>query len=149
MEVNEILDENTIIVDLDCTTKDEAIRKLTEVLYTQKYITDKVQFLDDIYKREQLGQTGIGNYIAIPHGLSSAVSKVGVAIGISQNELEWETLDGNGVKIIILFSVGIDGEGSREHLKILSSFARKLGNDDIVEALKKAVSTQEVINAFS
>ena len=50
---------------------------------------------------EAEGQTGIGNYLAIPHGKSAYV-KIGVAIGINSTEIPWESLDDNGVKGIIL-----------------------------------------------
>jgi len=102
----------------------------------------------DIYLREAQGQTGIGNYIAIPHGKSAYVKKVGVAIGVTENEIPWETLDGKGVKGIILFAVGDDTEGAQKHLKLLSLFARKLGNDEVVERLIAAREIDEVVAAF-
>lgn len=149
MNVNDILDKNTICTNLNLKTKDEAIEYLVDVLFEQKYISNKDMFKTDIYKREEVGQTGIGNYIAIPHGLSQAVDKVGVAIGILKDEINWETLDDNGVKIIILFSVGIREDGTNDHLKLLSTFARKLGNDEVVEKLKEAQTPSQVIEAFN
>lgn len=148
MNVNEILDLNTIKVNLDARDKEEALNELVDVLLTEEYITNKEQFLSDIYAREAEGQTGIGNYIAIPHGKSSAASKVGVAIGLLKEEIEWETLDDNGVKVIILFCVGDDTDGATNHLRLLSMFARKLGNDDVVESVLKAKSANDIIVSF-
>jgi PTS system fructose-specific IIA component len=57
-------------------------------------------------------------------------------------------LDGKGVKGIILFAVGNDNDGAQNHLKLLSLFARKLGNDEVVENLLQAKTAEEVKAAF-
>ncbi|WP_301356889.1 fructose PTS transporter subunit IIA [Enterococcus spodopteracolus] len=148
MEIKEIIDPTIIKTNLDGKTKDEVLYQLANRLYEQEYITDVEAFVKDIYLREAQGQTGIGNYIAIPHGKSAYVKKVGVAIGVTENEIPWETLDGKGVKGIILFAVGDDTEGAQKHLKLLSLFARKLGNDEVVERLIAAREIDEVVAAF-
>lgn len=148
MEVKDIIDLNTIITNMQAKSKEEAIQELAKVLLENEYITDMEVFLKDIYEREAVGQTGIGNYIAIPHGNSHAVKKIGVAIGISQEEIPWETLDGNGVKGIILFAVGKDNDGAQEHLKLLSLFARKIGNDEVVEEMLQSKDAQNVMDAL-
>ncbi len=148
MNVKEILDLNTIKVNLKARNKKEALDELIELLYKENYITEKEQFTADIYEREAIGQTGIGNYIAIPHGRSNAVQKIGVAIGKVSDEIEWETLDGKGVKVIFLFCVGDDNQGAENHLKLLSLFARKLGNDEVVEQILNSEDELSVLNAF-
>ncbi|PQC31465.1 PTS sugar transporter subunit IIA [Enterococcus mundtii] len=148
MEIKEIIDPTIIKTNLDGKTKDEVLYELANRLYEQEYISDVESFVKDIYLREAQGQTGIGNYIAIPHGKSAYVKKVGVAIGVTENEIPWETLDGKGVKGIILFAVGDDTEGAQKHLKLLSLFARKLGNDEVVERLIAAREIDEVVAAF-
>ncbi|MFL2098595.1 PTS sugar transporter subunit IIA [Marinilactibacillus psychrotolerans] len=149
MEVKDILDVNTIRPNMKVKTKEEALKELTEQLLEQGYISDVEGFMKDVYDRENEGKTGIGNFIAIPHGKSSHVDKIGIAIGINDTEIPWETLDDKGVKGIILFAVGNDNEGANEHLKILSLFARKLGKDEVVEELLQAKSSNDVVKAFS
>ena len=85
-----------------------AIEHLAGKLKDAGYIADVDSYIDDIYLRESQGQTGIGHYVAIPHGKSDSVTQVGIAIGKVQDEIEWETLDGKGVKLIFLFAVGND-----------------------------------------
>lgn len=149
MEVKDIVDVSTIDTDMNVQTKEEAIKKLSNKLFENGYISNIDGFIKDIYKREEEGKTGIGNYIAIPHGKSTSVNNVGVAIGINREEISWETLDGRGVKGVILFAVGNDNAGANEHLKILSLFARKLGNDEVVEQFLEANNVEEVIEAFN
>ena len=149
VEVAKIIDPNNIKTNLVGETKDEVLKELATVLLQNHYITDVDGFMADIYAREEEGQTGIGNYIAIPHGKSPYVDRIGVAIGVTENEIPWESLDGKGVKGIILFAVGDDNEGAQEHLKLLSLFARKLGNDEVIEQLIQAQDADEVVAAFS
>ena len=149
VEVAKIIDSNNIKTNLVGETKDEVLKELATVLLQNHYITDVDGFMADIYAREEEGQTGIGNYIAIPHGKSPYVDRIGVAIGVTENEIPWESLDGKGVKGIILFAVGDDNEGAQEHLKLLSLFARKLGNDEVIEQLIQAKDADDVVAAFS
>jgi PTS system fructose-specific IIA component len=149
MEVKEIVDLKTVKTKMQAKTKDEALRELAGGLLANGYITDVEGFVKDIYVREAQGQTGIGNYIAIPHGKSTYVKKIGVAIGINQTEIPWETLDGNGVKGIILFAVSNDNEGATSHLKLLAMFAKRLGNDEVVDRLLQAATPEEVVAAFA
>ncbi|QXE01892.1 PTS sugar transporter subunit IIA [Terribacillus sp. DMT04] len=148
MEVKDIVDLNTIRTNMKAKSKEEALRELADVLLQNEYITDVEVFLKDIYEREAMGQTGIGNFIAIPHGNSESVEKIGVAIGVTQDEIPWETLDDNGVKGIILFAVGKENDGAQTHLKLLSLFARKLGNDEVIKNLlqsKDAAGVKEAL----
>ncbi|EOH93862.1 fructose PTS transporter subunit IIA [Enterococcus pallens] len=149
MEVTDIVDLKTVKTNMNAATKDEALKDLAQELLANGYISDIDGFIKDIYAREAEGQTGIGNYIAIPHGKSAFVNKIGVAIGINEQEIPWESLDGNGVKGIILFAVGNDNEGATSHLKLLSLFARKLGNDEVVDNLLKASKPEDVVAAFA
>lgn len=148
MEVKEILDERVIKTNLQARNKNEALLELASLLKDEGYINDLDDFIKDIYIREAQGSTGIGNYIAIPHGRSKSVQKIGVAIGVLENEIEWETLDDNGVKGIILFAVGDDNNGADNHLRMLSMFARKLGNDEVIDELLNAKNAADVTRAF-
>lgn len=148
MELEEFLDPQVIKVGMKKNDKVSVLIELSNVLKNAGYIDDEETFLEDIYKREEIGITGIGNYVAIPHGKSAAVKKVGVAIGILENEIEWETMDDNGVKVVILFSVGNDPNGAQTHLKLLSKVAQRLGNDEVISSLIESKSVQDVIKSF-
>lgn len=149
MEISEILNDQTILTNMNVQSKQEALSELSHLLLKNGYITDVESFMKDVYAREEIGQTGIGNYIAIPHGKSDYVKEIGVAIGINQGEIPWESLDGKGVKGIILFAVGNDNEGAKNHLKLLSLFARKLGNDDVIEKLLQSDKSEDIKKAFA
>lgn len=147
--VTSVIDSQTVLTHMTATNKDDALRELAATLSNAGYLNDTAGYIHDVYQREKKGSTGIGNYIAIPHGKSDSVSKIGVAIGILDHEIDWETIDDHGVKVIILFAVGSDTEGAKEHLKLLSLFARKLGRDAVIEALLTADSAKDVKEAFN
>ena len=139
MDIKSVLDERVIDLNMTAKNKKEAIEHLAGKLKDAGYI----------YLRESQGQTGIGHYVAIPHGKSDSVTQVGIAIGKVQDEIEWETLDGNGVKLIFLFAVGNDNENAKTHLRLLAEVARTLGNDDAVEALLNASTVEDLKAVFA
>ena len=148
MNVREVLDERVIDLNMKAADKKEAITYLAGKLKDAGYIADVEEYVEDIYFRESQGQTGIGNYVAIPHGKSSSVTQVGIAIGKMDQEIEWKTLDGKGVKLIFLFAVGKDNENAMTHLKLLAEVARKLGNDEAIEALLAAKTVEDLKSVF-
>ncbi|HAZ36518.1 MAG TPA: PTS fructose transporter subunit IIA [Clostridiaceae bacterium] len=148
MNLNDVLDDKIICIDLLANSKDEVITALSQKLKEAGYIDDVGSFKKDIYYRESMGTTGIGNYIAIPHGKSDSVKKIGVAIAKLKNEVQWETLDGKGVKVVFLFAVSNNNEYAENHLALLAEIASKLGNDDAVDKLLKAKSIDDIKNVF-
>lgn len=148
MELKEVLDKRVIDLNMKATNKKEAIRELSEKLKEAGYIGDVDEFISDIYVRESEGVTGIGNYVAIPHGKSDSVTQVGIAIGKLDHEIEWETLDDKGVKLIFLFAVSNDHEYARNHMLLLAEIARKLGNDEAIEQLLASKTVDELISVF-
>lgn len=149
IDLNSILDDRIMGVNLSANTKEEAIRHLAKLLLNQGYISDINSFERDIYYRESLGKTGIGNAIAIPHGQSESVIKNGIAIGAFENEIPWESLDGKPVRIVCLFSVKAGDGGENEHLRMLAALAGRLGNDEVVEMLCNARTVEGIKEAFS
>lgn len=146
--LKDIIDERVIEVDIDVSTKEEAIDYLASLLEKNGYVGDKELYIKDIYEREALGKTGIGNYVAIPHGQSSTVLRNGIAIGKLKREIEWETLDDNGVKVVCLFSVSDDADSGKDHLMMLAQLAGKLGNDENIEQLLSAENKEDIVSVF-
>ncbi len=75
MEVKDIVDLDIVKTNMAAKTKDDALNDLANQLLRNGYISEVEGFIKDIYAREAEGQTGIGNYIAIPHGKSAKPTK--------------------------------------------------------------------------
>lgn len=149
VDITTVLDPQVITIGLDAKNKHDVIVKLARILKKANYISDVNLFVKDIYLRENEGITGIGQGIAIPHGKSNDVKRIGVAIGILKHGIKWESLDDEKVKIVILFAVNKNADAARNQLKLLSVFAGKLGNEEVVAKLKKSKSVDDVIRAFA
>ncbi|ERL06484.1 PTS sugar transporter subunit IIA [Olsenella profusa] len=148
INIAEILDPKIIDCDFTAADKHDALRKMSQLLKENGYVSDVSSFYKDVLYRETLGETGIGNHLAIPHGQSNSVTKSTIAICRLRHEIEWETLDGKGVRVILLFAVENDAEFAKRHLRILASVARHLASDEVTERLLGADSPGEVIDCF-
>lgn len=148
MEFTEVLKPETIVTHLNVKDKAEALDAMADLFVNAGIVDDKEQYIKDVYEREAVGETGIGDYIAIPHGKSTAVVTPGVAIAVLDHEIEWESLDGTGAKLVILFAVGADNEAAQEHLKLLAMFSKRLGDDVVTGRLMNADTTEDVMEAL-
>ena len=149
MRITDLLDRRSIALDAKPASKKEALDTVIQLMIDSGKIKDAEAYRKEVYRREEEGTTGIGEGLAIPHGKSDSVTQVGIAIGKVQDEIEWETLDGNGVKLIFLFAVGNDNENAKTHLRLLAEVARTLGNDDAVEALLNASTVEDLKAVFA
>ena len=93
MAVKEILDKRVIDLNMKAGNKDEVIRHLAGLLKNAGYVEDLEGYVKDVYLREEEGITGIGGHVAIPHGKSEFVDKVGIAVGRTQQMVDWESYD--------------------------------------------------------
>lgn len=148
MDLAKVIKKETIKLEMEATTKDEALKELVELLYENNKVSDKEAFLKDVLYRESLGTTGIGNYIAIPHGKSKFVNKTSLALGRTKQNIEWETLDGLPVRFIILFAV-TDEDKTSVHVRLLAKVASTLGDDDACAKLLESKTNEEILNIFS
>jgi len=142
--LSQVISPQLITLNTDATNKEEVLTELTELLYKNEKINDKEVFLKDVYLREKEGTTGIGQGVAIPHGKSKAVKKTSIAIGITRNLIEWESLDGEGVSVIILFAVQ-DKDVNTTHILMLQQVAIMLADDDFIANLKNVKKVDELI----
>jgi len=149
MAVKEILDQRVIDLNMRVTNKDEVLKHLAGLLKKAGYIDNLEGYLTDVYLREKEGITGIGNHVAIPHGKSDSVDKVGIAVGRTEQMIEWESYDGEPSDLFFLFAVPSDSEGAKDHLRLISELAGKLGNNRTLEKLQTARSYEDLLEAFS
>ncbi len=142
--ISNVIDERLIALDMDVTTKEEMLERLTDLFDEQGKLNDREAFLKDVMWREGEGQTGIGMGVAIPHGKSAGVNTTSLAIGVSANPLAWESLDDEPVSVVILFAV-TESDSDVIHLKLLQHVAMLLAHESFVEKLHAVSSTAEML----
>lgn len=148
MDISNVLNVKNIKLNMTATTKEEAVEELTDLLVLEGAVINKEDFLRDVWLREEQGSTGFENHIAIPHGKSSGVARTALAIGRSQNEIPWETMDGSDVRCIILFAVCLVDQNAT-HIRLLAQVSGSLADEDIIEKLLKENDPQKIIGLLS
>lgn len=148
MDISRILTPRRVNLALSATTKEEAINELTDLLVSDGAISDRAAFIADVWLREAEGSTGFENHIAIPHGKSSAVRQTTLAIGRTQQDIPWETLDGSQVRCIILFAVRLEDQNTT-HIRLLSQVASALADDEVIARLLAENDPGNIIRLFS
>lgn len=149
MAVKEILDKRVIDLKMKASNKDEVIRHLAGLLKKAGYVEDLEGYIKDVYLREEEGITGIGGHVAIPHGKSDFVDKVGIAVGRTEQMVEWESYDEEPSDLFFLFAVPSDSGGAKDHLRLIAELAGKLGNETIMGKLQAASTYEDLLDAFS
>lgn len=147
MRIADFLKEDRVLLKLEAGSKEEAIKEIARLLGNSKEITDFDLFLRDIFEREALNTTGIGEHIAIPHARTDAVKDFVIAFGRSSEGIEFNSLDKKPAKFIFLMGTPQEN-GLNSYLKILAHLTRLLKHESFREALLKASSPKEVIEEF-
>ena len=130
----DIINKNLMKLNLKSNTKEEIIKELASLIDKENRLNDYEKYVQEVLHRESLTTTGIGFGIAIPHGKSDAVKIPTVALGKVSEGVDWESLDGEPVKIIFLLAVPEEA-ASNQHLKILAALSRKLMNEEFIHEL--------------
>jgi PTS system nitrogen regulatory IIA component len=143
MKILDFLSRGSIKVGLESTTKRETIEELVKMLFSEKKIKETGPIVDALMERENLGSTGIGQGIAIPHGKSDLINDIHAAFGISQKGVEFDALAGEPVYLAFLFIAPPDSAGM--HLKALAKISHLLKDKYFRQALREAKTQEEVI----
>lgn len=142
--MNEVLNEQNIFLEVEAKSKEELIEFLAEKLYIAGKLSNKDIFIEDIYKREAEGITGIENGLALPHGKSKGVKETTILIAKLKKAIEWETLDDSPVDLVVLFAVRLEDK-NEVHLKLLSRIAGNLSEEENIEEIKKSTDKTQII----
>lgn len=144
MDISNVLNVKNIKLNMMAKSKEEAIEELTDLLVQDGAVINKEDFLKDVWLREEQGSTGFENHIAIPHGKSSGVARTALAMGRTQYEIPWETMDGSDVRCIILFAVCLVDQNAT-HIRLLSQVSGSLADEEIIEKLLQENDPQKII----
>ncbi len=143
-----MLNVKNIKLNMTARTKEEVIEELTDLLIQDGAVTNKEDFIRDVWLREELGSTGFENHIAIPHGKSSGVSRTALAIGRTQHAIPWETMDGSDVRGVILFAVCLVDQNAT-HIRLLAQVSGSLADEDIIAKLLVESDPHKIIALFN
>lgn len=141
--IKRYLSEKCISCDLKGNTKDEILEEMVTLLENTGNITDRKKVLEALKEREAAGSTGIEKGIAIPHTKTNGVKETCVAIGIKKDGVEFNSMDGNPSKIIVLLIAPVDG--SNPLMRAMAAFSGALMQEEVRTALLNARTPEGVI----
>ncbi len=132
MELREFFSEDAIRLELEGSTKDDVLKELISLLG----LDDKAEgmLFKMLKRRENLGSTGIGRGIAIPHCRSLVVSKLRVAFGRKSEGLDFKAIDEKPVNFFFLI-VAPPLEVSNQYLPVLGKIAQFSKESDVPDRL--------------
>ncbi|UOE90560.1 fructose-specific PTS transporter subunit EIIC [Vibrio splendidus] len=141
--ITTLINQDLIKLSLSANSKEDVFKELIDVLYAQGRISDKAQFLADIKAREEQGNTGFEEGIALPHAKSTAVIKPAVVIGVHQQGIEYGADDGQPSKLF--FMIASPDGGDNHHIEVLAELSSKLIEEGFIESFMNAQSEQEAL----
>ena len=124
----ELFSANQIFIDENSTTKDEAFKFAAKLAKECGIIENEEEYYKGLHQRETEVTTGFNDGIAIPHCKNDTVIKSGLLLIKFINPIEWDSLDGK--PITTAFVLAIPENGEEKHLKLLSSIAGGLIDDE-------------------
>lgn len=147
MILTQILEPSCVRVPLEGKTKEAVITELVDLLDTRGLLNDRKTVLDAVLMREQTRSTGIGSGIAIPHGKCKGVKDLVMAVGTTADPIDFESIDGKPVKIVVLLVSPTDRTGP--HIQALARVSRLMLDEKFKEKLEKAKSPEELYELIS
>jgi len=142
MILTQILEPECIKVPLAAGDKVSVITELVDILGANKLLTDRDDVLQAVLGRENTRSTGIGSGIAIPHGKCNGVKDLVMSIGISRQGVDFQSIDGKPVHIVVLLVSPMDRTGP--HIQALARISRLMLDEEFKNKLQNAVSAQEL-----
>jgi fructose PTS system EIIBC or EIIC component len=146
MKILDLIKSEFIIPDLKGTNKEEVINELVNVFEGDPRVIDLEKVRESVLERERIMSTGVGKGFAIPHGKTNAVNDMLASFGKSNEPIEYDSLDGEPVKLVFLL-IGKDNLVSK-HIKLLSRISRMMNKDEFREKLISAQTTEEILEIF-
>jgi PTS system nitrogen regulatory IIA component len=144
MKFSDFINVASIRANLEADDKPTVIRELVDSLAAAGAINaaDVQGIVAAILKREELGSTGIGRGVAVPHTKHASVERLVGTVGVSPEGVDFNSLDGDKVNLLFLLVSPPDRPG--DHLRALENISRQLRDDTFCRFLKQARSTHDI-----
>ncbi len=149
MKFVDFVSRESIRAELRSSDKVGVITELVESLLAAGEISpaDKDDIVKAILKREELGSTGIGRGIAVPHTKHPSVEKLVGTVGVSSGGVEFESLDGEPVQLFFLLVSPPDRPG--DHLRALENISRQLRDETFCRFLRQSKTADDIVQLLN
>jgi PTS system fructose-specific IIA component/PTS system nitrogen regulatory IIA component len=144
MKFADFICREAILAQLQASDKEGAIREMVEALSKagQVEAEESEGIVKAILKREELGSTGIGRGVAVPHTKHPSIEKLVGTVAVSPQGVDFASLDGEVVHLFFLLVSPPDRPG--DHLRALENISRQLRDDTFCRFLKQAKTVADI-----
>ena len=144
MKFADFICNDAITAQLAADDKESVIQELVGSLVTSGKISedDRESIIAAVMKREELGSTGIGRGVAVPHTNHPTVDRLVGTVGISEEGVDFDSLDGEKVQLFFLLVSPTDRPG--DHLRALENISRQLRDDTFCRFLKGSKNAADI-----
>jgi PTS system fructose-specific IIA component/PTS system nitrogen regulatory IIA component len=145
MKFADFVSREAVRADLAADDKESVIREIAQALLDAGKVSASEfdGIVKAILKREDLGSTGIGRGVAVPHTKHPSVDRLIGAVGVSTEGVDFDSLDGEKVNLFFLLISPPDRPG--DHLRALENVSRQLRNESFCKFLKQAKTPEEIL----
>lgn len=144
MRITDLLKSESIALGQKPADKQSAIRQLADLMAASGNLSDKEQYLKDVFTREASGTTGLGDGIATPHAKSTGVKDAGLAAMTVPAGMDFESMDGKPARLF--FMIAAPDSANDAHIQILQQLAMMIMDPDFKEALIAAKTKEEFLH---
>ena len=144
MNFADFVSREAIRADLAASDKEGVIREMVQAMLDAGNVEadEQESIVKAILKREELGSTGIGRGVAVPHTKHPSVDRLVGSVAISSEGVNFDSLDGEQVQLLFLLISPPDRPG--DHLRALENISRQLRDDTFCRFLKQAKNAVEI-----
>lgn len=149
MRLSELLQPEAVLLGVRDLDKWQVIENLTDVLVSSDHLSDpkRVPVLEALLARERSMSTGMENGVAIPHCSMEEVDSTLVALGISRDGIDFESIDGRPTHLIL--QLVTPKNKTKMHIRTLAEIAKLLNDAEFRSSLVAAESPEEVLELIS
>lgn len=146
MKLRDIVVETAITAQLQSQARDDVIAELVDLLIKSGAADAAMrdQLIQRVLDREQIGSTGFGCGVAVPHVKHGQIPKMVAAVGLSQTGIDFSALDDQPVYSVFLLLSPEDKP--EEHLQAMEVIFKHLSKDMFRRFLRQAASVEDVLN---
>lgn len=142
MNLLDLLTPGSIRAPLQADDKKGVIHELVDLLVAEGKVEDGSSLKDAVWTREQTRTTGIGHGLAIPHGKCAGLSGLAMAIGKPAEPMDFEAIDGQPVRLIVLLASPPDR--TSDHIQALARVSRLMTSEAFRQSVYDAAGPEAI-----
>ncbi|MDE2996407.1 MAG: PTS sugar transporter subunit IIA [Bacteroidota bacterium] len=143
MELSLLLNPSNVAVGVDASDKESLIHAVIDLIENHEAVVDADAMRSAVLEREATMSTGVGKGLALPHAKTAAVTDVVAALAVSEQPVEFASIDNEPVQIVFLLLGRQDAKS--QHVRILSRISRMMNREETRKAVLEAATPEALL----